>query len=110
MDQGNPQHTHTHTHMMYTDDILLFRPISQPNDYTLLQETFKLSNITNQCLLAFTKCKYLIASRMRQQLQILSPLTLADQPIGRVDQYCYLSIFFDYFQSILERDYQPDLC
>ena len=47
--------------MMFADDLLLYKPISQPNDFQAVQED--ITDVEKWSTLNPSKCKYLMISR-----------------------------------------------
>ena len=80
---------------MYADDILLFKPISSPDDYKSLQKDIDaISKCTSACHLTLnsSKCKYLIASRKRQPHLPPGGLLLGDCILEQVQSFRYLRV------------------
>jgi hypothetical protein len=80
---------------LYADDLLLFRPISDPSDYSTIQRD--MSQIENWSLensLDFntSKCKYMVISRKRNPTIPAFPLLLNDTPVERVECFKYLGL------------------
>ena len=81
--------------VLYADDILLFRNISCPNDYHLLQADIDmLGSWTTQNKMTFnvTKCKAMHISRKRNQHLPPSPLSLNGNILDVVPTFKYLGV------------------
>lgn len=81
--------------VMFADDLLLYRPISQPNDFLAMQEDVSKVeewSIANYLSLNPIKCKCMIISRKTSPLQPESALTLNGHILAQVDVYKYLGI------------------
>ena len=79
---------------LYADDILLYKPIRNSDDYTLLQTDLdNLSDWAARSCLSFnpTKCKFMVVTRKRNPA---TPpvVTLGCHTIARVYQYTYLGV------------------
>ncbi len=81
--------------VLYADDLLLFRPISNSSDYCCLQddiaaiETWTLNN----CLqFNASKCKYMTISRKSSPVTPTLPLLLNSTPIEKVETFKYLGL------------------
>ena len=80
---------------MFADHLLLYKPISQPNDFQAVQEDItdvEQWSTANHLTLNPSKCKYLIISRQARPLQPESALILNGHILSRVDVYKYLGI------------------
>ena len=80
---------------LYADDILLFKPISCPEDYSALQVDINcIHDGTRACYLTLNplKCKYLVCSRKRQPHLPPSGLLLANTVLEKVESYRYLGV------------------
>ena len=80
---------------MYADDILLYRPISSPSDYHLLQTDIDtLSSWTTHNYMTFnvSKCKVMHISRKRNQHSPPSPLSLNGTILDVVPTFKYLGV------------------
>jgi len=78
---------------LYADDILLFKPISSPEDHKNLQKDIDaISRCTSAWHLTLnsSKCKYLIAPRKRQPHLPPGGLLLGDCILEQVQSYHYL--------------------
>ena len=81
--------------VLYADDILLYRPISSPSDYDLLQADIdSLSSWTSQNNMTFnvSKCKFMHTSRKRNQCPPPSPLSLNGTILDVVPTFKYLGV------------------
>ena len=97
---------------LFADDLSLFRPIQNLEDYDRLQEDIhNLATWVNANLLTFNavKCKYFLLSRRRSHTVVL-PLYLHNKSLERVFKYKYLGIILtadpswsDHIQSILSK-------
>jgi len=77
---------------LFADDILLYRPIQNVEDFAFLQnDVTKLCSWTNDNLLDFNanKCKCMLISKRRQPF-IPVFLTVNGSPLEQVDAYKYL--------------------
>ena len=80
---------------LYADDILLFKPISCPEDYSALQVDINcIHDGTRACYLTLNplKCKYLVCSRKRQPHLPPSGLLLANTVLEKVESYRYQGV------------------
>ena len=80
---------------LFADDIMLYRPICTPADYSLLQlDIDDICTWTTNNLLKFNsnKCKYMVISRKRSPYQPITPLTVDTLPIEQVQSYRYLGV------------------
>ena len=80
---------------MFADHLLLYKPISQPNDFQAVQEDItdvEQWSTANHLTLNPSKYKYLIISRQARPLQPESALILNGHILSRVDVYKYLGI------------------
>ena len=81
--------------VLYADDLVLYRPISTPNEYHILQndintiENWTLSNCLQFNIL---KCKYMVIYRRRNPEKHNPLLLLNGEPIERVETFKYLGI------------------
>ena len=80
---------------MYADDILLYKPISQPEDYSGLQADIDAIQdcISTYYLMNPHKCKYLICSRKIHPHLPPSGLLLGGITLEQVESYRYLGVF-----------------
>ena len=81
---------------LFADDLSLFRPVQNLEDYDRLQEDIhNLATWVNANLLTFNevKCKYLLLSRRRSHT-VVPPLYLHNTSLERVFKYTYLGIIF----------------
>ena len=79
----------------YTDDILLYKPISSHEDYSGLQtdiDAIQDCISTSHLTLNPQKWKYLICSRKRSPQLPLTGLLLAGVALEQVESYCYLGV------------------
>ena len=79
---------------LYADDILLYKPIRNSDDFTLLQTDLdNLSDWAARSCLSFnpTKCKFMVVTRKRNPA-IPPVVTLGCHTIARVYQYTYLGV------------------
>jgi len=83
------------THMaVYTDDILLFKPITCTEDYASLQSDIGATHMSiTTCHLTLnpSKCKHLIVSRKRKPLLPPTGLCLNGEVLELVDHYRYFT-------------------
>ena len=80
---------------MYADDILLYKPISQPEDYNGLQtdiDAIQDCISTNYLTMNPHKCKYLICSRKIHPHLPPSGLLLGGVTLDQVESYRYLGV------------------
>ena len=80
---------------MYADDILLYKPISCPEDYSGLQTDINaIQDCTSSSHLMLNpcKCKYLICSRKRHPHLPPTGLLLACITLEQVESYHYLGV------------------
>ena len=80
---------------LFADDILLYRPIQNVEDFAFLQnDVTKLCSWTNDNLLDFNaiKCKYMLISKRREPI-LPVVLTVNSSPLERVDAYKYLGVW-----------------
>ena len=86
----------SHTHIiLYADDILLYRVISNTTDYSMLQtdiNTVSTWVTSNNLSLNVEKCKLMVISRLRKKSVSVPLLSLNGQPMERVSSYKYLGI------------------
>ena len=84
------------THItLYADDILLYRTITAPSDYEILQNDINtLSNwvSNNNLTLNPSKCKYLVISKLRKHSVEVPVLTLNNEVLEKVSSFKYLGI------------------
>ena len=84
---------------LFADDIMIYRPIRTPEDFTMLQSDIdSLTSWTEQNFLQFNvdKCKYTVISRKRQtnpSLESQPPLQVNGVTLERVDNYKYLEVW-----------------
>ena len=81
--------------VMYTDDILLYRPIRQPSDYQPLQQDVEaLGKWANNNYLTFnpSKSRAMVFSRKRHLVQAPSYFSLNGSTLEIVDSVKYLGI------------------
>ncbi len=81
--------------MLYADDMLLYRKIDGPEDYTALQSDINaVSNWVKDNYLTFNtaKCKYMLISRRQQGYCDRPNLLLDDLHLERVESFKYLGI------------------
>ena len=81
--------------MLYAGDLLLYRPVSDPEDFHILQSDLESLEIwsENQYLqLNPVKCKYTILSRRRVSTTVTSPLHLCGSLLDRVETSEYLGV------------------
>ena len=84
------------TMSIYSDDLVLYRPIHSATDYHLLQ-----IDIDNICVwsddnhLKFNgrKCKYMIITRRKQPSLPVTPLKIKQTCLERVHSYRYLGVW-----------------
>ena len=79
---------------LYADDILLYKPIRNSDDFTLLQTDLdNLSDWAARSCLSFnpTKCKFMVVTRKRNPA-IPPVVTLGCHTIARVYQYTYFGV------------------
>ena len=79
---------------LYADDILLYKPIRNSDDFTLLQTDLdNLSDWAARSCLSFnpTKCKFMVVTRKRNPA-FPPVVTLGCHTIARVYQYTYLGV------------------
>ena len=80
---------------LHADDILLFKPISCPEDSSALQvDINSIHDGIRACYLTLNplKCKYLVCSRKRQPHLSPSGLLLAKTVLEKVESYRYLGV------------------
>ena len=86
----------SHTHIiLYADDILLYRVISNTTDYSMLQtdiNTVSTWVTSNNLSLNVEKCKLMVISRLRKKSVSVPLLSLNGLPMERVSSYKYLGI------------------
>ena len=78
----------------YADDILLYKPIRNRDDFTLMQTDLNnLSDWAARSCLSFNpiKCKFMVVTRKRNP-EIPPVVTLGCHTITRVYQYTYLGV------------------
>ena len=84
------------THItLYADDILLYRTVTSPNDYMILQNDINaLSNWVsrNNLTLNPNKCKYLVISKLRKHSVEVPILTLNNEVLEKVSSFKYLGV------------------
>ena len=89
-----PLDNDSHT-TLYADDMLLYRVINSPVDYTILQkdvDTLSSWVHKNNLTLNALKCKFMVMSRLRTKSVPVPSLTLNEQPLERVSSYKYLGV------------------
>lgn len=80
---------------LFADDLLLYRPISNPSDFTSVQEdiaTIEAWSNDNYLTLNSEKCKWMVISRKRSPPMPAHSLTLNGQALQQVDSYKYLGV------------------
>ena len=86
----------SHTHIiLYADDILLYRVISNTTDYSMLQtdiNTVSTWVTSNNLSLNVEKYKLMVISRLRKKSVSVPLLSLNGLPMERVSSYKYLGI------------------
>ena len=96
---------------IYADDILLYKPISSPEDYCHLQQDIHdISNCIEAHYLTLntSKCKYLIASKKRQPCLPPGGLILGECMLEQVHSYRYLGIMVT--STLSWRDHIQQIC
>ena len=82
--------------MLYADDMLLYRRISSPVDFNILQsDVDAVNNWVNENHLCFntTKCKYMLITRKKRPRPMDPPAIFINGiPIDMVDSYKYLGL------------------
>ena len=81
--------------VLYADDLLLFRPISNPSDYCHLRDDIAAIEAwtwNNSLRFNTSKCKYMTISRKRSPVTPTSPLLLNGTPIEKVKTFKYLGL------------------
>ncbi len=81
--------------ILYADDLVLYWPVSTPNDYRALQDDLNaIENWTSVNCLQFntSKCKYMVISRRRGPDMRIPPLMLNGVPLERVETFKYLGL------------------
>ena len=79
----------------YADDLLLYREINCPDDYTMIQSDVNTLSTwvdNNNLTLNGSKCKHMIISRLKRNSVTDPDLTLYKEPIEKVSSYRYLSV------------------
>ena len=81
--------------VMFADDLLLYRPISNPSEFVIVQDD--ITNIEDWSIANFlalnpSKCKYMVLSRKRAPLLPETTLKLNNQELDLVDIYKNLGI------------------
>ena len=81
--------------VLYAEDMLLYRKIDCPEDYTMLQRDInRINNWVKDNSLTFnvSKCKYMLISHKRQRCCDLPDLLLDDLILERVECFKYLGV------------------
>ena len=82
--------------VLYADDMLLYRRISSPEDFNILQnDVDAVNNCVNENHLCFntTKCKYMLITRKKRPRPMHPPAILINGiPLDMVDSYIYLGL------------------
>ena len=97
---------------LYADDILLYKPISHPVDYSGLQidiDTIEDCISINHFTLNPQKCKYLICSRKRQPHLPPIGLLLGGETLEHVESYRYLYRSIGDVEANLVRSHGTDM-
>jgi len=77
--------------VLYADDMLLYRKIDCPEDYTILQWVANtINNWDNSLAFSVSKCKYMLISFKKQGCCDLPNLLVDDLTHERVDCFKYL--------------------
>ena len=87
-------HTNSKVILCADDNILLYRIISWPSNFTALQADINTlsSWVSANLTLNAAKCKYMIISRLRRNSIPAPPMTLNGQPLEKVSSYRYLGV------------------
>ena len=83
---------------LYADDMLLYRPISCPQDYADLQndiDTIASWVRANYLSFNISKCKYMTVTRKHKSVSLL-PLKLCGVILEKVDSYKYLGFLLTF--------------
>ena len=72
---------------IYADDILLYKPIYNPEDYSHLQRDIQTALFNYHLTLNASKCKYLIAPKKRQPCLPPRGLILGESMLEQVHSY-----------------------
>ena len=81
--------------VLYADDLLLFRPISQQEDFTTLQRDIMAIEqwvLDNHLTFNTSKCSYMMLSRKRFPTTPLHPLMLSGLHLNEVECFKYLGV------------------
>ena len=81
--------------LLYADDVLLYRPIHCPGDYTYLQQNINALHTWSEAnLLQFnpSKCRYMVVSRKVTPVLPDSDLGIDGSSLVKVDHYKYLGV------------------
>jgi hypothetical protein len=81
--------------VLYADDILLYRPITSPDDYYALQadiDTLSRWTTLNAMTFNAAKCKYMSISRKKSQCFQPTPLSLNGTILEQVPTFKYLGV------------------
>ena len=81
--------------VLYADDILLYHPISSPQDYELLQcdvDTIQAYASTQRMTLNTTKCKFMFVSRKKKHSMPNFTISLNGLPLETITTFKYLGV------------------
>ena len=85
--------------LLYADDVLLYRPICCPGDYTYLQQDINTLHTWSEAnLLQFnpSKCRYMVVSRKVTPVLPDSDLSIDGSSLHKVDHYKYLGVWLSH--------------